>query len=208
MAYAFQLNDRGLVQDPIALAKIADLPNQGDLLEAMDSDTARAVRENAHMFAGSPRTVESFDDHVNHLNRHRDAMRSELYENADPQTKQIIRWHMAAHEQYAAFQAAQMAQAASVSPVAAAMPNEMVNPITPEALAEAANFGKFTPSAASAGGMGEPPPELEAPAEVGPPPVPGGPGPGGGPPPPSPDGQSTQQKAQGKSQDQLSEGPP
>jgi len=155
-AYAFQLHDRGLIQSPIELARIADLPDQDDLLEGIDPDSARAMRENSHMSAGAPRTVDTIDDHTNHLIHHRNFMRSQRYENLPQQIQQMIRMHTAAHEQYAAMQAAQMAQAASVSPIAGALPTEAVSPIDPALVAEQAMMSQMAPSAMTAGLAMEP----------------------------------------------------
>jgi hypothetical protein len=150
-AYAFQLHDRGLVTSPVELAKIADLPDQDDLLEGIDPDTARAMRENSHIAAGAARTVDTIDDHMNHIIHHRNFMRSQRFENLPQQIQMNMRLHMAAHEQYAAAQAAGVAMSASVSPMAAALPTETVNPLDPQAMAEAAMMSQMAPSAATAG---------------------------------------------------------
>lgn len=150
-AYAFQLHDRGLIKSPIELARIADLPDQDDLLEGIDPDSARAMRENAHMASGSPRTVDTIDDHANHLIHHRNFMRSQRYENLPQEVQQQIRMHTSAHEMYAAQQAAQVGMAASVSPMAAALPTESINPLDAQQVAEAAMFSQMAPSAETAG---------------------------------------------------------
>jgi len=157
-AYAFQLHDRGLITSPIELARIADLPDQDDLLEGIDPDSARAMRENSHMAAGAPRTVDTIDDHTNHLLHHRNFMRSQRYENLPMQIQQMVRMHTAAHEQYAAMQAGQVSMAASVSPMAAALPTETVNPLDPKQVAEASMYSEMAPSAATAGAPGAPMP--------------------------------------------------
>ena len=92
-AYAMQLYDRGIIKTPGELAKVADLPDQDDLLAGIDPDTARAQRENYWLAIGTPRTVDVIDDHQNHLKLHRDFMRSERYEylaDADPAVGQAI----------------------------------------------------------------------------------------------------------------------
>lgn len=199
-AYAFQLNDRGIVTNPIELAKIADLPDQDDLIAGIDPDTARAMRENHHMAAGAARTVDSIDDHTNHLIHHRNFMRSERFEQLPPEQQMIFRMHNAAHEQYAAQAAAQLTQAASVSPMAAALPSESPMPIDPNAVAEAAMLSQMSPSAATAGlGMEQPPTDLAA-AQLG-----GMGGPPGQGTPPAPDTRSPQAAM---TQDLLEEQPP
>lgn len=133
-AYAFQLYDRQIITNPAELAKIADLPDQSDLLEGISPDSARAHRENYWMAAAKPRTVDNFDAHENHIAIHRDFMRSERFENLDPQIQQIFRDHVMAHEMYAAGRAAEQVQAASVSPLAAVLPAEATDVIPLEML--------------------------------------------------------------------------
>jgi len=202
MAYAFQLHDRGLITDPIQLARVADLPNQSELLEGMSPDTARAMRENAEISVGKPRTIEFFDSHENHIAIHRDFMRSSRFENSTPEIQELMRWHVSGHEQYAAFQAAQLAQAAAISPMAAALPSEKINPLSQEALAEGMLLSQMAPSAETAGAPGSP---IVGPAQQIGPPVPAGA-------PVGPAGASEQDpdmtpKAQ-MTQDLLQQGPP
>ena len=146
-AYAFQLYDRGIIKTPQELAKVADLPDSDDLLAGIDPDTARAQRENAHLSAGQPRTVDTIDDHQNHIFLHRNFVRSERYEQLDPQIQQLIRKHIAAHELYAAQQAAQAAMAAGISPIAAALPTEATTVVTPDGLAAGAALAQLSPAA-------------------------------------------------------------
>jgi hypothetical protein len=146
-AYALQLYDRQILKTPSELAKVADLPDQDDLLAAIDTDTARAQRENFRMAAGEHRTVDQTDDHANHLRVHRDFVRSERYEYLPPPVQEIIQKHMQAHEMYAADQGAAQTTAASVSPLAAALPTVATQPITPEGAMSAQPLSDMAPSA-------------------------------------------------------------
>ena len=146
-AWAMQLFDRGIIQSVTELSKVADIPNQGDILSATDPDTARALRENAFLSSGTPRTVDTVDDHANHIHHHRNFVRSERYEHLEPDVQQLIRTHIMAHEMYAAGVMTDQAMAASVSPLAAALPTEAVTAIDQKAMAEAAGLAAFTPSA-------------------------------------------------------------
>lgn len=146
-AWAMQLFDRGIIQSVTELSKVADIPNQGDILSATDPDTARALRENAFLSSGTPRTVDTIDDHQNHIHHHRNFVRSERYEHLEPQIQQLVRTHIAAHEIYAAQIMAQQMQAASVSPLAAALPQEAPTGLDQTAMAEAAGLAAFAPSA-------------------------------------------------------------
>ena len=152
--------ESGIITSPTELAKIADLPNQNDLLTATDPDTARAMRENAHLASGTARTVDVIDDHQNHIHHHRNFCRSERYEQLPQQIQELVRMHMTAHMMYAADQAAAQAMAASVSPIAAALPTDATSPIDEAGLKEASTLSAISPSAATGpmgGGMNLPP---------------------------------------------------
>lgn len=149
-AYAMQLFDRGIITTPGELAKIADLPDQDDLLAGIDPDTARAQRENNHMASGKARTVDVIDDHMNHLVIHRNFVRSARYEMLQIEYQQICRDHMAAHELYAAQQAAAQAMAAGISPLAAALPTEATAILSNESIADSAAISAFAPAAPTA----------------------------------------------------------
>ena len=146
-AWAMQLFDRGIIQSVNELSKLADIPNQGDILNATDPDTARALRENAFLSSGTPRTVDTVDDHANHIHHHRNFVRSERYEHLPPQFQALCRLHIQAHELYAADILAAQATAASVSPLAASLPQEAPVPMDAAAMAEAAGLAAMAPSA-------------------------------------------------------------
>ena len=145
-AFAFQLYDRDIIRTPQQLAKVADLPDTDDLLDGIDPDTSRANRENAHLAAGQARTIDVIDDHQNHINLHRDFMRSERYEYLDPQVQGLFRQHVAAHELYAAQQAAAQAYAAGISPMATTLPTEATAVLDPQQIAQAAMMGQMAPA--------------------------------------------------------------
>jgi hypothetical protein len=181
-AYAMQLHDRKIITTPGELAKVADLPDQDDLLAGIDPDTARAQRENRWMAVGHPRTVAVYDDHTNHLKVIRSFMQSERFDNMAEAQQQIFYDHAQAHEIAAAEQAAEQVRAAGVSPIAAVLPTLAPKPIPAEDLAQATDL------TTSAGGV---PPEGGGPAPTAPPPdVAAPPAPGGmggltAPPPPA-----------------------
>jgi hypothetical protein len=171
-AYAMQLYDRKIIQTPMELAKVADLPDQDDLLAGIDPDTARAQRENYWLAIGSARTVDVIDDHQNHLKIHRDFQRSERWEYLDQQTQMIMRQHCEAHELYAAGAAAEQVQAVGVSPLAAMLPTMGTKPLPTDDLQSATDAGQLVPRTAmtpagpatpgQAMGQGGLPPEIEA----------------------------------------------
>lgn len=128
-AYAMQLYDRQIITTPAQLAKVADLPDQDDLVSGIDPDTARAQRENYWMTTGQARLVERTDDHANHINIHRDFVRSERYEYLPEESKTMLQQHMEAHVMFAAQQAAEQGQAAMFSPLAAMLPTVDTQPL-------------------------------------------------------------------------------
>jgi len=144
-AYAMQLYDRGIITTPSSLAKVADLPDQDDLMDGIDPDTARAQRENYWLAVGTPRTVDVYDDHNNHMKLHRDFVRSERYEYLPPEIQELVQQHMQAHAIYAAEQAAQQVQAAGFSPIAAAMPSVATSVIPSETLADSTAIQALAP---------------------------------------------------------------
>jgi hypothetical protein len=156
-AYAMQLFDRGILTDPQALAKVADLPDQDDLIAGIDPDTHRAMRENYWLATGQPRTVDTYDDHGNHIRLHRDFCRSERYEYLPDGIKEMILQHLQAHEVMAAEQAAQQAMTASVSPIAAVLPTVATQPVPSSDLASATAMSTLAPAIPTP----EPEPELE-----------------------------------------------
>jgi hypothetical protein len=141
--------------------------------------------------------VSEIDDHQNHIQIHRNFQRSERYEFLDPKNQEIVLQHQAAHEQYAAQQAAHQTAAASVSPIAATLPTMETKPVTPQEVEAAKSLSEQAPSniAAPPGG---PAPAATGPAPSSSPPAPSA-GVGGGEPP------SPQEPAPS---DLMAQGPP
>lgn len=181
-AYAMQLHDRKIINTPGELAKVADLPDQDDLLAGIDPDTARAQRENRWMAVGHPRTVAEYDDHANHLRVLRSFMQSERFDNFPEDKQQIFYQHAQAHEIMAAEAAVKQVNAAAVSPIAAALPTLSPKPIPAEDLAQATDLSTAAGGAPPEGG---PPAPTAPPPDVAAPPAPGGPGGLTAPPPPA-----------------------
>lgn len=160
-AYALQLYDRQIITSPVELAKVADLPDQDDLLDGIDPDTARAQRENYWLAVGRPRTVDVIDDHNNHMRIHRDFVRSERYEYLPVEIQEIIMQHISAHELYAAQQAAQQVQMAGFSPLAAQLPQVATSVLPADSLAHTAAMQAFAPRPGPQGPPPAPPTEQE-----------------------------------------------
>jgi hypothetical protein len=137
-AFALQLHDRGLIKDPTQLAEVADLPNQNSLMEGLDPDAAKAMRENMHMAQGKPREVAIEDEHQRHIDRHNNFMKSERFEHLAPEVQELVRLHRQAHETYAAEQAARQLQQTMMNPVLAEAPQAASRPVDPGIVAAGA----------------------------------------------------------------------
>lgn len=172
-AFALSLWDRQIIQSPHDLAKIADLPDQDDFLAGLDPDSARAQRENYAMSTGIPRTVAPYDDHRNHIVWHRNFMRSERFEYLPLEVQQIVLEHVQAHEVFAGQVAAEQAQAAVVSPIAAALPTGEAKTLPADDLQQAAELAQFAAEAVAGDVAGAMPPGEGAPILPGEGPAPG-----------------------------------
>jgi len=156
-AYAMQLYDRGVIKDPQSLAKIADLPDQDDLIEGIDPDTARARRENYYLAVGHARLADLIDDHANHLNVHRDFMKSERFEHLPDEVRNLFVEHLAAHENVAAGQAAsQVVASQAAGPMAALIPSAATPVLPPDLLAGAQQPNTQAPPPPPQEGAGQP----------------------------------------------------
>lgn len=84
--------------DPLALAKMLDLPDPKGYLTQVDPDAAKARWENGLLMQGVPVVPEDFDLHDVHINVHNRERKSPAYELADPAIKEIIDLHVMAHQ--------------------------------------------------------------------------------------------------------------
>ena len=177
-ARAQALWDRKIITDPKMYARIAQLPD-AKLIQAIDPDVSKAMRENLDMAKGGAPIPAVFDDHAKHIAAHNDYRKSERYENL-PTNKhvpadmpdgthqqltyqQVFDMHVQAHETLAA-------EAAGTQ-----LSQQMVHP----ALGQSPNASGQQPVPDGQPGLLPTPTSIQAP----PPPVPGpgiGAGPGGG----------------------------
>lgn len=84
--------------DPLALAKMLDLPDPKAYLTQVDPDAGKAQWENGLLMQGVPVVPEDFDLHDVHINVHNRERKSPAYELADPAVKEIIDLHVMAHQ--------------------------------------------------------------------------------------------------------------
>jgi hypothetical protein len=122
MAFAKELWDRKIIQDPQMFTKVADLPGQDDLLEGLDADVAKAQRENRDFGAGIPRVPNDFDDHAKHIQRHNDFRKTLRYEALPQEWREYVDDHLLAHERMASEQMGNQVLKAGIHPALAAIP--------------------------------------------------------------------------------------
>ena len=108
LAMARELWDRQIIQDPKEFARIADLPDQEDLLEGTDMDAAKAIDENHLMALGDVQFPADFDDHQVHIVEHNRFRKTKRYRSQPREIQMIFDDHVQAHEtglEYAKVQA-------------------------------------------------------------------------------------------------------
>lgn len=131
MAFAKELWDRKIIQDPQMFTKMADLPDQDDLLEGLDSNAAKAQRENRDMAVGRIRVPRDFDDHKKHIQRHNEFRRTLRYETLSPELQTLIDDHIEAHETMAAEEMGEQAAKMNVHPAFASAATANEAPMLP-----------------------------------------------------------------------------
>lgn len=119
LEFAKQAMQMGLIGTLEQFVKVADLPDQRDLLEALSPDVAKARRENHKMALGSPEPPAVFDMHAVHIQEHLNFMKGPRWDNLTPQAQQIFVLHNQAHEVIDAENMARMLSKAQISPVLA-----------------------------------------------------------------------------------------
>lgn len=98
LAMARELWDRQIIQDPKEFARIADLPDQEDLLEGTDMDAAKAIDENHLMAIGDIQIPADFDDHEIHIVEHNRFRKTKRYRAMSAAIQAIYDDHVQAHE--------------------------------------------------------------------------------------------------------------
>ncbi len=134
MAFAKELWDRKIIQDPAMFTKVADLPGQDDLLDSIDGDAAKAKRENRDMGVGKAVTPRDFDVHAVHIKRHNDFRKTLRYESMPVEWQEVVDDHIMAHERMAFEEAGKQVAKMNVHPGLGTVPtaaNEAPMPMAP-----------------------------------------------------------------------------
>lgn len=127
-ALADKAMQMGLITTFAEYARIAELPGQHELEEAIAPDVARARRENAGMGMGKQAIPYEIDDHDIHMREHRNDMKTPRFELLDEDTKQLYYTHIQAHETMAAEAAGRIAAQQAVNPALAVTPDRAGTP--------------------------------------------------------------------------------
>ena len=113
----------GMLETIEDFSRVAELPGERDLIDAIRPDVARARRENHHMALGHVRIPEDWDDHEIHIHEHDTFRKSARYDALPPETKELFALHVQAHETLAAEEAGAAQMRANVGgPALAAAP--------------------------------------------------------------------------------------
>lgn len=120
--FAKDMWDRKVIQDPIMFTKIADLPSQEDFLDGLDTDVAKAQRENRDFAVGRPCVPRPFDDHAKHIARHNDFRKTLRYESMPEEWQNLCDQHLQAHERMAAEQMGNQVAKDQIHPALPAVP--------------------------------------------------------------------------------------
>lgn len=108
--------------DPIAIARMLDLPDPKGYLSTMDPDIAKAEWENGLLMQATPVMPALFDDHAKHIAQHNKERKSPAYELATPEVRQAIDVHIDAHQTLAIEESQQQLAAMQQMPGAQALP--------------------------------------------------------------------------------------
>lgn len=123
MAFAEKAMQMGLIQTAAQFAKLADLPDARDLIEAVDPDTAQARRENHYLSNHEAPTPEPWQNHDTHIKEHNNFRKTVRWELLDDDAKKLIHLHIQGHETLSAEQMGEQLNKGLHSPALAAAAN-------------------------------------------------------------------------------------
>jgi hypothetical protein len=133
LAFARELWDRKIIGTPEQFARVADLPDQDSLLESVDPDAAKAMRENHDMSIGTVAVPKPYDNHQTHIARHNTFRKTRAYETLGDELRGIVDKHVEAHETLAAEALGQQTARMNAHPALGNSPtaNETPLPVMP-----------------------------------------------------------------------------
>lgn len=150
-ALAEKLLTMGQITSFSQFARIAELPGQRDMIEAVNPAVAKARRENHLLKAGRAIVPEPFDVHASHIEEHNVFRMSVRWDEMSDTDKELVNQHVQAHEVLAAEAMGRQVSKVAVDPALAAVPDADGAPslspdqLPPESLPQPA--GPATPPA-------------------------------------------------------------
>ncbi len=97
--------------------RVAGIPLDRDVLEALSPDVAKARRENAMMALGRPSVPAPFDDHATHIPEHLTFMKSTEWDFLSHDEQQTFLLHVQAHATLSAEELGEQAAKTATSPI-------------------------------------------------------------------------------------------
>jgi hypothetical protein len=152
LTFAKDLWDRKIIQDPQMFTKMADIPSQEDLLDGIDTDVAKAQRENRDFAVGRPVVPRPFDNHAKHIARHNDFRKTLRYESMPVEWQNFCDQHLQAHERMAAEQMGNQVAKTNIDPNLAAVPTADMEAPLPAGIVSGMNMWNGAPGVDLTGG--------------------------------------------------------
>lgn len=119
-AFAMDLHTRGLLTTAREVLRVANMPDQDRLIQAVDPDAAKAIDENWAFEIGRVADAPAdFDDHPTHIAEHNRLRKSGAYRAMSDQGRADVDDHVLAHEAMERDQLARQQQTAAVDPLQA-----------------------------------------------------------------------------------------
>lgn len=103
---AESLMQMGLITTIEEMSRVAEMPGERELIDAIRPDVGRARRENVALAQGKVRLPENYDDHIIHVQEHNAYRKSQRYEALSGDVRDLFAAHIQAHQTLMAEEAA------------------------------------------------------------------------------------------------------
>lgn len=104
------------------LIRLMGLSSAREIAAGLNPDVAKAHRENDRMMGGEPVIPADFDDHAKHIAEHNSFRKSNNFEFAPEEIKELVKAHIEAHERLAQEELMGQATMNSIAPGMGALP--------------------------------------------------------------------------------------
>lgn len=130
-AFADKAMQMGLITNLQQYSKVADLPDQRELIAAVSPDVDRARRENYMMVQGEVSIVREWDNHQIHLDELNAFRKSAKFETLDLELQKLFEDHAQGHETMAAEEMGRQRAKIGIDPMLASAANKSGAPTVP-----------------------------------------------------------------------------